>query len=90
MNQFCQHVDQAILEIKKWNKFDPEAVKYQDFMASFLPRVQILKEKNGMKEFSEYYDGLVRSICDSGPLTNTFSPTFEQIGNALDKWKRKG
>ena len=90
MNQFCQQVDQAIHEMKEWNESDPEAAKYQDFMTSFLPRVQLLKDKTEMKEFSDHYDGLVRSVCDSGPFTNTFSPTFEQVGNALAKWKRKG
>lgn len=87
MNAPIKSVDKAIFEMKEWKEKSSEGARYQEFMDRLISRVALLKNKKEMKEFSYHYDGLIRSITDSGPLTESLSPTFYDIGRTVEKWK---
>jgi cell fate (sporulation/competence/biofilm development) regulator YmcA (YheA/YmcA/DUF963 family) len=89
MNRFTQLLRKSVDEIKEYQRTSTNAALYGDnWFELLIQRIELASELND-QEVDKQLDAITYTLIDSGPLTENFTPSFEQIMDALQRQRKK-
>lgn len=90
MNQFTNLLLRAAEEAREFCRTSPNAQTFGvAWLHSLAQRMEEASQLDSQKQVEHAIDALAHSICDSGPLTDQFAPSFTQALDALQRLRKR-
>lgn len=88
--QFTQLLDKAIHEVDVWKKTSDKAKYFDDWhIDGYKWTFEKAKKFKDLDDLEEKIRNIHHAICDSGPMSADFAPSFRQLVGYFQKLEKK-